>query len=163
MEALGIDLKWFLFQMGNFIILLGILTYFLHKPLLKLLEARKQEIAEGLENARQMKQELTSTMEQQTDILEDARKESAAILQETKKRATQLEADLTAKAKEKTEQMSLKAHQDLESEREQLRKELKADLASMVVQATEKILSENVSAEKEKEIKRQVTNITPKS
>ena len=42
-EALGISLKEFIFYMINFLILVGVLTKFLYKPFLGVLEERKRK------------------------------------------------------------------------------------------------------------------------
>ena len=51
MEALGINLGFFLFQVFNFGILVIILYAFAYKPLVNMLEQRKQKIAQGYEDA----------------------------------------------------------------------------------------------------------------
>lgn len=50
MEALGIDPKLFIGQIINFLILLFILTKFAYKPIVKLLDDRRQKIADGLKD-----------------------------------------------------------------------------------------------------------------
>jgi len=48
MEALGLDLRSFIFQLINFLLVLGGLTYLLHKPLIALLDKRQAEIEQSL-------------------------------------------------------------------------------------------------------------------
>ena len=50
-EALGIDLKTIIFAIANFLILMGILTKFLYRPFLDLLDRRKQSIKDAFDNA----------------------------------------------------------------------------------------------------------------
>ena len=45
---LGINWKLFLSQAVNFFILLGVLTFFVYKPLIKVIKERNQKISEGL-------------------------------------------------------------------------------------------------------------------
>jgi F-type H+-transporting ATPase subunit b len=105
MEALGINLTWFLFQLGNFVILLVGLTYLLHKPVINLLESRRQEIKEGLENAQRAREELELSQRQQAEALEQARRESAAMLKETTEQAKKLEDQLRQEAAAKVEEL----------------------------------------------------------
>ena len=51
LDQLGIDWKLFLSQAVNFFILLGVLTFFVYKPLMKVLKERTQKIKTGLEKA----------------------------------------------------------------------------------------------------------------
>ena len=48
---LGINWKLFLSQTVNFFILLGVLTFFVYKPLIKVIKLRNSKIKEGLEKA----------------------------------------------------------------------------------------------------------------
>ncbi len=51
MDALGINGPFLIAQIVNFVLLLLLLRAFLYKPVLKMLESRKQRIAEGLQAA----------------------------------------------------------------------------------------------------------------
>lgn len=160
MEGLGIDLTWFLFQLGNFIVLLVGLTYLLHKPLSKLLETRREEIRLSLENAETIKRELASTHEQTATMLEKARKDSALLLQETREHARSLEEQIRKEAVEKASRIAEQAEKDMARERERLRQELRSELADMVVTATGKVLSENLSPQKKEDLKKKVSSLT---
>ena len=52
MEALGLNLGYLLVQIGSFIILFLVLAAWAYKPILGLLEKRREAIAKGLEDAR---------------------------------------------------------------------------------------------------------------
>ena len=54
-EALGLNLPQLIAQIVNFAILLIILRLTLYKPILKMLDERKQKIAEGLNAAEDRK------------------------------------------------------------------------------------------------------------
>jgi F-type H+-transporting ATPase subunit b len=157
MEALGINLQWFLFQTGNFIILFIGLTYILHKPLLTLLQKRQEEIERGLTNAKRAEEELSSTKEQQAALLEETRKESAALLRKTQEQAVQLEQKLTAQAEERASELKERSMQELEAERIKLHQDLKSELAEMVVAATAKALQ--TAPGKEKATKEQIQRL----
>ena len=51
LSQLGIDWKLFLSQAVNFFILLVVLTFFVYKPLIKIIKQRNQKIKEGLDKA----------------------------------------------------------------------------------------------------------------
>lgn len=161
MEGLGIDATWFLFQLGNFIVLFFGLSYLLHKPISKLLNDRQQEIKESLENAANIREELATNRKRQDDLLEQTRKQGAALLHETKERAKQIEEQLLSEARSKADKLAEQNQKDLANEREQLRSELKSELADMVVTATEKILGEHVtSTDKQRDIKAKIDSLT---
>lgn len=151
MEALGIDLRWFLFQLGNFIVLFILLSVILHKPLRKLLEDRQSEIKEGLENADRMKTALAEAEERQRKTLEDAQKEARKMFDAAKLEARAIEEKLREEAQEKAEKLLERAQEDIANERDKLRKELRGELASMVISATEKVIDQKIDSNAKKE------------
>ena len=63
-EALGINLKEFIFYLINFLILMGVLTRFLYKPFLNVLATRKQSIKDARDNAELTNRRADEKMEQ---------------------------------------------------------------------------------------------------
>ena len=57
-ETFGFDIRVFLSQVISFILVALLLKRFAYKPILKVLEERRQRIAEGLLNADKIKQQL---------------------------------------------------------------------------------------------------------
>jgi len=54
LSSLGIDLKILLAQLVNFGILIFLLSKFLYKPVLKMLDQRKKKIAESIKKAEEI-------------------------------------------------------------------------------------------------------------
>lgn len=145
MEALGFDLTYFLFQLGNFVVLFLILRKLLHKPLTTLLEKRQQEIEEGLENAEKAKTALAETEVRQQELLETARGEARQLVESTRAQAKELESKLQAEAAAKAAELLERTQEELQAEREKFRAELRAEMAELVTTATEKVLDGTVS------------------
>ena len=55
MDKLGIEPVMLLTQVINFLVLVILLTKFLYKPILKLIDERRKKIEEGLQLAQEMK------------------------------------------------------------------------------------------------------------
>jgi len=88
MEALGIDGKFLLGQIVNFLILFGALSYFLYKPVLRMLNDRRQAIADSVENINKINRDLAETDAKTREELDKAQKEARAILDEATKLAS---------------------------------------------------------------------------
>ena len=67
--AFGLNWKLLLIQLVNFGLLLSVLSYFLYKPVLRIIDERQKKIAEGVRIA-----------EEATQRLADARVESDGIV-----------------------------------------------------------------------------------
>ena len=140
MNALGLDLKWFLFQLGNFIIVLVALYYLLHKPLLNLIDSRKKEIEEGLLNAEKMKLALAESEARQKETLEQAQREAGILLKEAQSKARALSEQMQEEATAKAQSIIDKTSLEIQAEKEQMKTELKEELVSLVIKASETVL-----------------------
>ncbi len=142
-QAFGLNGSLILAQAVNFGIVLFALTYFLYKPINKVLEARQNKVAQGVEDAERaaeklaqadtMASEKVSTAETEaegimTSARETAAAERARILKEAELRAANVAADAEARAHEASEKMFR------ESEKE---------VARLAMLAAEKILKKS--------------------
>jgi F-type H+-transporting ATPase subunit b len=138
--AFGLNGSLILAQAVNFGIVLIALTYFLYKPVLKVLSDRQKKVAQGVEDAERAAEKLAqadsvasqkvSTAETEAEGIvlsarETATTERARILKEAEERAAGVAADADARAHEASAKMLR------ESEKE---------IARLAVLAAEKIL-----------------------
>src|SRR3989344_2266081 len=77
-------------QAVNFFILLFILKKFLYKPILGMLETRKQKIAESLKNAESIEKKLQAIGEEREEALKKAGKEAEEIIRDATEAANQI-------------------------------------------------------------------------
>ena len=152
MEALGIDLKYFIFQVVNFLLLFIILTKLLHKPIMNLLDKRNEEIAQSLKNAEKIKQEMVKSEEKQQEMLVTAKKEALEIITEAKSEAASLANNITQGAQEKAEYILAKTEESITQQKEQMKEELKEEITDLALKISEKIIKEEVSV-KDKQAK----------
>lgn len=152
MEEIGIDWKYFLIQLGNFVILLIILTKLLYRPVKNLLEKRSAEIEEGVENAAKIKKELESIEQKKVEELAKIKKESDEIIHKTRERAKFLEDDLARQAEEKAEKILSQAKVDIEGEKDRSLQALKDEIAGIIETSVEKILDEKVDKKKQERL-----------
>jgi len=151
MEGLGINLTWFLFQLGNFVVLLAILTYLLHKPLIKMLDERNKQIKDSLEQAEKIQADVAKIEQEQKDLLTAAQKEASALLSGAKNQAKELQEKLEKDARQRSDQILTQAEAQIQREHDQMKQELKGELASLVITASEKVLGKEVSVKDKQE------------
>lgn len=136
-----------IFQFINFIILVLILAKFAYKPLLKVLEERRQKIASDLDTAakeRQSAEQLKADYEKQ---LQNARVEAQAIIDQAKKQAdkeaqAQLEAIRTQINREKEV-----AQAEIKNEREAAIKQMRNEVVTLSMAVAEKLLQKNMNTD----------------
>ncbi len=102
MEAIlttfGIDWRLLLIQAINFGILLAGLTYFLYKPVMRILEERRATVAKGVEDAHKAEMELHQIKGARAEKLAQAGKEADAVLANARTAATKKEREIVGRA-----------------------------------------------------------------
>lgn len=137
-------------QVVNFLILLFILKRFFYKPLLKVLEERKQKIAQSMKNAEEIEKTLAKTEEDREKRLEKAADEAKKILGEAQRSAVDIIEEARSKASDDIASMVKKGQASLEIERERLHQEIRAELAEIVGIALEKVIDKALSSKEQK-------------
>jgi F-type H+-transporting ATPase subunit b len=135
LRPLGIDPALLAAYVINFVILLILLRLFLYKPVLKMLNERRQKIQESLEQADKVRQEAEIRQAEFQRELEAAR-----AAQETEKMREAILVD----ARKEAEQIREQAHQQIEVERQQTMAELQNQVADLSVALTRKVIGETV-------------------
>jgi F-type H+-transporting ATPase subunit b len=87
MEALGINLGLFIVQLIAFTIVFLTLNAWVYKPMLNMMETRKQKIAQGLEDARISAEARSNAEKEAAKIIADAQAEASTVVREATERA----------------------------------------------------------------------------
>ncbi|MSQ54005.1 MAG: F0F1 ATP synthase subunit B [Betaproteobacteria bacterium] len=119
---------------------------FIWPPMLRAIEARQKQIADGLAAAEQGKKSLESSSKQADQAIQEARGRAAEIIAQAEKRASQVveESKLNAKAEGDREKAAAKA--DIQQEVSRAREQLREQVAALAVAGAEKILRREVDA-----------------
>src|ERR1044071_5702576 len=83
-QQFGFDLWIFLSQVISFVIVALLLKRFAYKPILGVLEERRQRIAEGLLNADKIKQQLAEAEQRNQEILAKGNSEAQKMIDEAR-------------------------------------------------------------------------------
>ena len=89
-ETFGVDWPHFISQVISFGIVALLLQRFAYKPILRILEQRRDRIAEGLANAEKIKVELAKTEAARQDVLAQANLQATAFIEEARAAAARL-------------------------------------------------------------------------
>jgi len=126
-------------QAFNFLILLFVLKKFLYKPIFKVLEDRKKAVSDSLYKAKQIDQQFQAIEQESAKQLVEASRQAKVILENATNQANIIIADARKKTKTDVAQMLEKSKQDIQAERETMQKELRKELASLVVMGVERV------------------------
>jgi F-type H+-transporting ATPase subunit b len=135
-RTFGVDWPHLGAQVISFCIVCAVLYKFAYKRVLAMLEERRQQIAQGLENAAKIKAELDRTEAQRQVVLTQAHKDAAKIIEEAQSAARAVLSRETQQAIATAEQIVQKAREAAAQDHDRMLAELKHELGHLVVQTT---------------------------
>jgi F-type H+-transporting ATPase subunit b len=148
----GVNWPQLLAQVVSFCIVCLVLYRFAYRPVLKMLEVRRQQIAQGLANAEQIKAELAKTEAQRQEVMVQANIQAGKFIDEARAAASRLQKQETEKAIAAAEQMMIKAREAVAQERNRMLAELKREVGRLVVQATATVTGKILTAEDQRRL-----------
>jgi F-type H+-transporting ATPase subunit b len=119
---------------------------FVWPPLLRAIEARQKEIADGLAAADQGRRSLEVSTRQAEDEIRKARERAAEIVAQAEKRTAQMIEAAKNAAKEEAGREKAAAKAEIAQEASRAREQLRNQVASLAVAGAEKILRREVDA-----------------
>ncbi len=157
--ALTFGLNWphFLSQVISFCIVAFLLYLWAYKPILKLLEQRRQQIAEGLENAEKIKKELEATEAARQEILKKTGTEATRLIEEARAIADKLREQESQKAVASAEQILAKAREAALQDHARMLADLKKEIGRLVVQTTVTVTGKVLTPEDQKRLVEETT------
>ena len=136
----------------NLLILFVLLRIFLFKPVLGMIEKRRNMIQSSLDEADQKNADAANLKQQYESSLKDAKQESFQIVSEAKGRAQAQYDQIIDKANEDASQIIKQANATAEADREKILKDARAELADVALAAASKLLGTTVDAKANKEM-----------
>ncbi|HVW67029.1 MAG TPA: F0F1 ATP synthase subunit B [Candidatus Peribacteraceae bacterium] len=161
LTTLGIEWQQLLAQAINFAIIMGVLAYFVYKPVMRVIDARTERIRKAMEEAEEVenqKKELEKFRQQQ---LSEIDKEAGKILEKAKQEAERMRKDILDNAQKETALMIEKAEKQLANERARVFSEVQDTVGNMIITMTEKILEREFSAKDQERLMKSLEKELP--
>ncbi|MCK6539001.1 MAG: F0F1 ATP synthase subunit B [Anaerolineales bacterium] len=150
MEALGINLGFLIVQIVAFIILFLTLNAWIYKPMVNMMETRKQKIAQGLEDARVAAEARSDAEKEAAKIIAEAQAEAGNIVREATERAAVAGKDVRAAAEAEAAGIRETAKAEAELERNRILGDLRGQVAALAIAAANKIVREALDEKKQR-------------
>jgi F-type H+-transporting ATPase subunit b len=151
-ETFGFDVRIFLSQVISFVIVALVLRRFAYKPILQILEERRQRIAEGLLNAEKIKQQLAEAEQRHAEILAKANAQAQKMIDEARESSAHIAERKQQEAVVAAEQIMAKAREASAIEHERTMAELKRELGRLVVNTTAKVTGKVLTPEDQRRL-----------
>jgi F-type H+-transporting ATPase subunit b len=157
MNTFGVSGPQLVAQIISFLIVAGLLYKWAYKPVLGILEERRQKIAEGLANADKIKQELARTEAMRHELMQKANAEANRLIEEARAAAAKVQESETQKAIADATEIIAKAREATVMEHDRMMQELKKELGRLVVQATAQVTGKVLTTEDQKRLMTETT------
>jgi F-type H+-transporting ATPase subunit b len=151
----------FLVEVVAFLAMIGILARWVYPRVIAAAEGRQRQIAEQLEAAERARHEAEQRLKDAEAELQKARGQSAEIIEGANRLAEQLRAEGRTKSEEEAKRIIENARREIEAERQKALDSVRAEVADLVVAATERVIGESLDMTRQRQlIERAISEVT---
>ena len=147
LQSLGVYWPKLIAQTVNFGIVLFILWKFAYRPVLKILEERRQRVTEAMKNAEHAKAELAKADSARQEILNQANAQATKLIEEARAAAARVQEQETQKAIAAAKDIVEKARQATEVEHARMLADLRREVGRLVVATTGRVVGRTLTPE----------------
>ncbi|WP_206811213.1 F0F1 ATP synthase subunit B [Paradesulfitobacterium ferrireducens] len=131
-------------QVISFLLLVFILSKVAWKPLMKIMEDRRQFIADSLAQAEREREQAEQLKREYQEEMRKARQEAQEVIAKATKLSEERANEILAKAREEAEKLKQSALVDIERERDRAIADVQAQVSAMSVAVAEKIIRQKL-------------------
>jgi F-type H+-transporting ATPase subunit b len=150
MEALGINFGLLIVQIIAFAIVFLTLNAWVYKPMLDMMESRKQKIAQGLEDARVASEARANAEKEAAKLLAEAQVEAGKVVREATERAAAAGKDVKVAAEAEAAKAREAAMAEAELERNRILGDLRGQVAALAIAAANKLVGDTLDEKKQR-------------
>lgn len=151
-ELFDINLAVMMGTVGVILILWGAIETFYTTPLRKIIDDRNEAIEGTFTEVENLRSEMTQLKSDYERQLAETEAQAREKIQEQIKEATDLKKQLMADAQRQAEDYKRQAMDEIEAEKNKILTDLRVHVATLSIQATEKLLNANIDQERNKQL-----------
>lgn len=151
-QALELDWRIMITQVIGFLLAVWILKAFAWKPLLKMLDDRKQKIIGDINEAENIKSDANKVLDDYKSKLRDIETEARSKIQEAVSDGNRIASEIREQAREESGQILEKSREELARDVAKARVQFRDEMADMAIRAAEKIISTELDDSEQKRI-----------
>jgi len=152
LDALGINLGYFLVQLVNFVIIFIVVRTWVVIPVIGMLERRRETIAQGLEDARVAAEARANAEKEAEKILAEAQVKANEVVREATGRAESAAKDITAAAETESARIREAAKADAEEEKVRVLSDLRSQVAALAMAAAQRLVGEALDEKRQRSL-----------
>jgi F-type H+-transporting ATPase subunit b len=152
LENLGLNLGFLLVQIANFAVIFIVLRAWVYKPLMGMLEKRKQLAAQGLEDARLAGEARDHAEADASKIIKEAQVRAGEIVREATDRAELAGREVQAAADADAAKARETALAELDVERNRILADVRNQVVTLAMAAAQRLIGESLTEERQRSL-----------
>ena len=156
-RTFGVDWPHLTAQIISFAIVCALLYWLAYQPVLRMLETRRQQIAQGIANTEKINAALAGIEAQRQGIMVEAQAQSTRLIAEAREAAKRLREQETQRAVSAAEKIMTKAQEAATREHTRMLSELKHEVGRLVVQTTAAVIGKVLTAADQRRLAEETT------
>jgi len=145
LNTLGVNWTMLVAQLINFGILLVALTYLLYRPVLRVIDERRERVRQSMDHASKLEHQVAEMEKERKKRLKEMDDQSKSFLEQSRQQAEAAKKEILDSAQGEVNQLLEKGRKQLDDERRKLLTDLQKTVTTVSVQLAEKILEREFS------------------
>lgn len=134
-------------EVVTFVLLLALLYWFVYPPIRDQIQKRQSEIEGAIDEAEKTRKEARELLAEYRKQLDEARGEARQILDESRKQGESQRDRIRKEAQQEGDRIIERAREEIGRERDTTLREVRSEVADMVIEASERVLGREVKDE----------------
>lgn len=151
MDQLGITPGLLASQIFNFLLLVVILRLVLYQPILKMLDQRRERIAQSMRDAERVAAAAQEAEADKAKVLDEARREAQEIRSQAARDAEKIAQDIRSRAEQEATDIRMKAQEEAQKQVQVAMSDVNKQIAELAILATEQLLGRELAKKDEQE------------
>lgn len=149
---MGFSIHEYIGTIISFLVFAWVMWKLAYKPVIEVLEKRRQDVENNLESAAKAREEAASMRRDYEARLAAAQKDAQEIIKKAEKVAEKNKDEIVLKAQKEADEMLLKAQRTIEIEKNRAIAELRHEVADLSVMVAGKVLGKSLTEEDHKRL-----------
>lgn len=152
MEKLGINLGFLISQLVNFTLLAVLLYMLLYKPILNMLNQRKERIAKSMADVDAAREAAAKAQLEYDRKIAEAQRQAQEIIAQAAQASDKVGVEIKAEAQREADAIRQRAREEAEQEKVHLLAEVQSQIAGLSMAATERVLGQGLDVKVQRQL-----------
>ncbi len=148
-EAFKIELPLLLAQIVNYLLLVFLLYMFLYKPVLGMLDKRRERIAQSMKDAERVSAAAQEAEAEKGKLIVAAQREAQEVRAQATRDAERIAAEIRSRAEQEATDLRIKAQGEAKVQVESALSDANRQIADLAILATEQLLGRELAQKDE--------------